>query len=317
MTTRHDFKNAMADGDALIGVMVYWTELTGVRVARPLFRTGVRQCGLGAALADEPKPEAVLNRAVGVGNRSTRGDVATKTKCGYAKLKRKDDDATYSLLMRRDVGDRMGYREEATISIQRDATDPAPIVEVDPTAPADPARDRLVEVIVDEYTEQLRFANTEEVSQTLVRAVRDTCSGLTLRSGLYLVHPEHVTELTALQAFLASSCGATLEVWEQRSTARNAEVAQRNASALLRGEFTDLVAEVQAFAERHTDPDEVAQKSINARVRRFKELDGRVQLYADILGDHRDELLAAIADAKHRLLGAYLGSEDSDDEIAA
>jgi hypothetical protein len=314
----NEYKESMSDGADLIGVMVYWTGLHDARVSRPLWRQGIRQCGLGAALSDEPKPEAILNRAVGTANRRQTGDVGTKTKPGYAKLKRKDDDATYAVLMRRDVGDRMGYLEEATVTIVRDAHDPEPTVATEPGVQPDDARDALVHVIVDEYTEMLQYANTQEISETLVRAVRDTCSGLMLKAGFYIVRPDHLAALTDLEKFLADSCGATLELWEIRSSSRNASTAQRNANKSIRLAFTELCDEVKTFRDEHVDDiDGTPQKSLNARVERFKDLDAKVQLYADVLGDYRDELTAAIAVAKRELLGAFIGFDDVDAEAAA
>jgi hypothetical protein len=249
------------------------------------------------------------------------GDVKGKPAPGYAELKTKDPVsmaqplATYAVLMQRNAADRVRYVEEARVSIRRDQPHTSPMVDVDTHAPASTARDKLVDTIVAQYTELSTYSNTQEVSQTLVRAVRDVCSGLTLKGGVYLVRPEHLASLTSLQEFIARDCDGALELWEIRETTANARTAQRNARTSLRAAFDELMTEIATFRAENTDPTKVMAKSVNAKVREFRELDAKVALYADVLGSWRDELAGSIAKAKTEFLTAYLG-DDADDAAA-
>lgn len=300
----------------LIGAMVYWTALSDVRTPRALFRQGIRACGLEDALAAEPKPEKVLNLAVGVANRRQGGAASNKTAPGYAKLKDKTDAVvTYAVFMRRDLTDRGRYLEEATVSIDRTAPNPSPVVTLTKGAPKDEARDNLITRIVDQYTELSSFSDTQEVSKTLVASVRDVCSGLTLKAGFYLVRPDYLLKLRALRDFMATDLGATLEIWEIGETVDNTKTAKRSASESLRAAVDELIANAREFAAENTDPDDVSTKSINAQMRRFRDLDAKVTLYADILADYSTDLHKAIADAKQSILGKYLG--DVEDDAAA
>lgn len=290
----------------LVGALAYWTGLDGVRLPRAEFRAEVTAVGLKDALAAIPSAEKILNRAVGAANRRQSGDVTNKTKTGYARLKEKTDAvATYAVLMRRDVGNRMSYIEEATLSIDRTQPAPVPTVVVEHGAPADDERAELVKHIVDEYTDQLNNADTHEVSETLVRAIRDVCSGLTLRMGVYAVTPAYVEPLARLAAYL-ERVSVSLTVWEINSSSRNRANASKDARKSLRTTFDELMADVADFRAAHPKADEVAVKSVTSRVRRFKDLDAKVSLYADIVGDYAEQLRAGIDAAKRDLEACYL-----------
>lgn len=308
MTSVQEAKRSIGAGDRAIGAMVYWTALTDVRIARTLYRQGFTSCGLQDALTADPKAEKVLNIAVGIANRRQGGADAT----GYAELKHKTDtEVAYQVVMRRDLSDRARYLEEARIRLDRGQHAPRPVVDVDPRAPQDESRDRLVDTIVDQYTELLAYADTQEVSKALVCAVRDVCSGLTLKAGFYLVRTEYLPQLMQLQKFMTSEMGANLEIWEIKTTDVNKAAAQRNAKESLRESLNVLLAEVEAFRTEHTDPEKVAAKSVNAQVKRFRELDGKVQLYADILGGYARDLTKAITTAKQEFVTAYCGDDAS------
>jgi hypothetical protein len=305
-----ELQKALASGEKRIGALVYWTNLTDVRIDRALFRQGFRLCGLGKAVAKDPKPEASLNQASAIAMRRQGRDVEP----ARVELKYKGTEAVYGVLMRRDVGDLRRYIEEAQISVMRDATDPAPIVATEAGAPIDPQRDAIIQSVIDQYNELRGYAHTLEMSETLMRAMA-LINALSLRTGVYFVPKEALHTIELLRTFLEGNTCAHMTVWEISATDRNLAQARRDAREAFTDRLSELVSEVKTFTEG-TSAEDVQMKSVNARVKRFKELDGKVGLWADILGDYQAELRAAIAEAKQKLLGAYLGeSEDDSDEI--
>lgn len=305
-------RRAMSQGD-LIAAQVYWQDLKGLSISRALFRQGIEAAGMGDALGAAPSAEKVLYTAATRASQRVEGDVRTKTKTHYAELKDKTDaQVVYAVMARRDVGGVRAYVEEASIAIDRALEAPPAVVTLRPNIPADAARDALVDGIVDTYQELLVTVYSQEVSETLVRAMTTVCSALTLKSGLYLVTPDHLPGVRQLEAFMASDCGVALDVWEIGESTSNHRTAARNASGQLTAAYRELLAQVEAFTAKHAPAaDDVPMRSVAVKMREFKELDGKVLLYADVLGDYAANLRDSIAKAKTAML-ASLGLEDTD-----
>lgn len=309
--TTDDIAKALAHGQHKLGALVYWNGLTDVRIDRALFRQGFRIAGLGRAVQRDPRPEAVLTHAVTIAQRR-QGRVDEKAR---VELKAKGTHSTYAVLMRRDVGDQRRYIEEARIAVPRGdsgaAATTAPIVEY-ATAVIDDQCQALVDAVLEQYTELAAYVGTQETSETLMRAMGHA-GALSLRSGIYFVPAAALDGIRLLKTFLEQNTRAALTVWDIAATAENAGTAKRDAREAFQDRLTALVAEVTAFTAENSDPDAANAKSVNARVRRFGDLDGRVSLWADVLGDHVAELRAAIAAAKSSLLGAYMSQVDDGD----
>ena len=304
-----DVQRSLSRGHRNLGAFVYWTNLTDVRLDRALFRQGFRMCGLGKAVAKDPKPEASLNQAAMIANRRQGKDAPASV-----ELKHKGDEAVYCVLMRRDVADRRRYLEEATIAVERGGpTEPTPTVAVDAGVGADDSRDQIIASTLEMYAELRGYAHTQELSETLMRSM-GVINAISLRTGVYFVQHDKVPTVRLLKAFLETNTCATMSVWEIRDTDDNTTEAKKNAREAFADRINELISEVKDFVSKNPNPDDVQTKSINARVKQFKDLDGRVGLWADILGDYQNELRAVIADAKQKLLGAYLG--DSEDDSA-
>lgn len=336
------FEAALAHGDADIGALVYWRDLFGLRIPRDVFRTGMRACGLGGALARDPSPEKLLNVAAGTANRK-QDRTAPRVK---VELKAKGTHAVYAVLARRDVEAdcaacaahygqpggpcdegkpvasphrngaprpslRVRYLEETTVAVDREHGGSL-IVHDLPGTLDDVNREDVVKRVVDEYADLLVNAHGQEVSETLTRAM-DSMGALPLRTGTYFVPASQLGAVRALRDFIEKNTKATITSWIIRGDDENAATAKRDAREAMLDRIECLVTEVREFTES-TPVEDAATKSVNAAVRKFRELDGKVQLYADILGDYVSELHGAIADAKQRLLGAYLG--DADDQAA-
>lgn len=309
-------QTALASGNDTLGALVYWRRLEGVRIRRPAFRAGFESIGLGKAVSKDPKPEACLNQAAAIASRKQGAD-------GNAvriEMKSKDTHASYAVLVRRDEADgRRRYIEEALCRIERGVRTPPPplVTTIDQGAAAhDDVRDAVIKELGARYQELLDYAMTLELSDALIAAL-GLLEALPLRTGVYFVPASNLDRVRALKAFIESETDVQLTVWTIARNDENAAEAQRDARNAFTDRFKALTAEVQAFVDELPKGEEPPTKSVNARVRHFRELEGQVGLYADILGDYCAELTAAIASAKTALLGSFLGAEDDDAAEAA
>lgn len=311
--SQDEVRVAMAQGKNKIGALVYWKGITGVRIERGIFRQGFRVAGLGRAVQRDPLPEAVLHQASMVAKRRQDRD-APKAK---VELKAKGTHATYAILARRDLGDQWRYIEEARVAVERSRSGqllggyPTPSVEVDPAAPADAQRDALVEEMLQNYTDLCKYAGSEELSSTLTRAM-GVARGVPLRGGVYLIPAARLDQVRLLKAFLEQNTTAALTVWDIHASDENAAEAKRGAREAFKERLDELVSEVKAFADANADPEKANAKSVNAHARHFADLDARVMLWVDVLGDHIAELRGSISQAKDSLLGRYLAEVDAE-----
>lgn len=306
-TSLTEARAAMASGDRPIGALVYWRKLTDVHMERGAFKTGFRNAGCGKALAKDPKPEALLNQAANAAARRQGREERAKI-----KLKGKSTEvAVYAVLMRRDIGDLVRYVEEARVGVRRDGGNGKLIIEVEQNAPQDEARDALLANVEAIYTDLRDYVHGDEMSQTLMRAIA-FLGGVSLRTGCYFLHALSLPSIELLQKFITENSTAHLACWDVKASDgdRNAKEARTEVRASMTARLEEIIAEVTTFTASIVTAEDVLPKSINARVGRFRELDGEVSLFADILGDYQEELHRSIAEAKQKLLGAYLGQQD-------
>ncbi len=310
--TLSDVRDAMAAGDRQLGALVYWRGLSNVRVARDVFRTGFTVAGFGAAVGRDPKAEACLNQAAGIASRGQGRGVAR----ARVELKAKGTHAVYAVLMRRDVpdatgGTRVRYLEEARIAVDRGQPSPTPTVTVATDAPADDARDQVIADVVTHYTDLLGNVLTQEMSQAL-QAAMDVAGALPLRPGVYFIPAASMERIRALQSFLTVHTDVVLTTWDIAATDVNASEAKRDAREAFLERVKTIGDEAREWVAGLAADEDPSAKSVNARVKRFKELEGQIQLYADILGDYQDELRAALADAQTAFRDAIVGKEIPD-----
>lgn len=306
--TTDDLKKKMAAGATSLGTMVFWNGLGNVRIPRSVFRTAMEDMGLGHVVGRDPKAEACMSLAAGVVVRR-QGKAATPSKI---QLKDKGAFATYAVLMRRDVPgaqpgqDLIQYLEEVRVVLDRRQPTPTPTIVTEPAAPDDDTRDALIADLVDEYNDTLRNVRTDEASAALSASMQ-ALGGLTLRPGVYFVPARNAPTLESLAAFFEAHTTAVIDRWDITETSSNAATAQRSARQRFLDDVAELTRECQAFATAKGD--DITTKSINARVNRFKELDGKVVLYAEILGDMATDLHGAI-DAARKAFAVAIGLDD-------
>jgi hypothetical protein len=315
-TELQELRDALAQGERSIGAFVYWTGLKDVRVDRSLFRQGFRVCGLGGAVQRDPKPEATLNAASNIASRRQGKEELP----AYSELKRKSPDwVQYAVIMRRDVGERRGYLEEATITLDRKALEPLPVVAVAAGVQPDEQRDALIDAIVDTYGELRGYVNTEEFSQTLVRAMA-LMGAITLRSGVYFVPAANMPQAKMLKAFVENSTSAFVATWDIKVTDENAAQAGREARESFSERVTKLVGEVNELVAT-TSSEDVQMKQVTSKLRKLRDLEGKIDLFADVLDDYAAQLRKSLADARTTMAETYLGDDaepvaDLDDDEA-
>jgi hypothetical protein len=305
--TLTDLQSHLSAGTKPLGALVYWSGLSDVRIPRSTFRAEMERIGLGEAVGRDPKAEACANMAASVAVRRQRKDLPG----GKIQLKEKGQHAVFAVLMRRDVavtsGDqRIRYLEEARVAIDRGQPSPTPVVITASDVDQDDARDALIADMVSEYSDILSNIRTQECSEALAASMQ-LLGGLSLRTGVYFVPASQMPQLLELRAFIEAHTQVHLTTWTIAATDANAAQSRRDARAAFLDQVSDLIAECKSFAEAKGD--ELGTKSINARIKRFHELEGKTALYADILGDYVEDLRTTISAAKEAFTNAVLGEE--------
>jgi hypothetical protein len=308
-----DVQAVLASGDRIIGALVYWRALSTVRVPRDEFRDGFRRLGLGKALGRLPKPETLLHRAcsramASQGKKQVPVKIALKTKgthCVYAVLVRCDDHSAPE-------GARMRYLEDALITLDRGQPNPTPQVVLHHRAegartPAEFShRDRVIEQALAAYSDLRDNVFTDELSDTLMRAM-GLLSAIPLRTGVYFAPAVNLVAIRELQAFVAEKTTASITGWEIGESDANRHEAQEDARQSFRHRLGVLVETCREFTDGLTEA--AGDISVAARARQFKALEAECEVFADILGDYRDDLVASIAAAHAAFKTAVLGPE--------
>jgi hypothetical protein len=300
-------KGALGRGRRLLGAMVYWTGLTDVRIARPLWRQGLDIAGVADAVSGDPGSDALLNTACQFATRrQPRGGDRVRI-----ELKAKGQDAIYRVMVPRpQVDGRARTLEEATISVDCYAEGAEPVVDLVAGVAPHADRDRVVADVVEWFGELRNYIFTDEVSSALVDIVKHL-HGAPLRTGVYFVPASQVDRLHAVKRFIESSTTAHVTAWNINADDQNTVEARHTTREVFTARLDDVIAKVQKFTATVT-PDDALARSVNAKVKLFKELEAEVELWSDVLGDYVAQLNTTIATAKQTLLGKYLGLVDDD-----
>lgn len=298
-------QSALGRGRKLLGAMVYWTGLKDVRISRALWRQGLEHAGVADAVSGDPGSDALLNTACAFATRK-QGRGADRIE---VKLKSKGQDAVYRVMVPRYLPDgRARTIEEATIAVDCYAEGATPNAIVAAGVDPHPGRDAVVADVLEWFGELRGYIFTDEVSSALVDIV-EHLNGISLRTGVYLVPAHNIDRMRAVQRYIESSTSARLTVWNINADDENTSEARRDSREALTARLDDVIVKVKKFRETVTVEDALP-RSVNAKVKLFKELDAEVELWADVLGDYTAQLAQAIADAKQTLLGEYLGLVD-------
>ena len=315
MTT--DFERELGRGSTTIGALVYWTSLKDCKLSRVLFKQGMELCGVGDAVKT-PKTETLLTEACSRAARHQGRDVDPVK----LELKSKGQESVYRVMMRRDVDGRARTIEEAQIAVDRYAVGATPTVKTLDGVPPDAQRDRILDDVVEWFSELQMNVFAPEVSDVLVESM-EILNALSLRTGCYFVTADQMDKVRAIAAFLAANTRAKITIWDMRATPENVATARVDAYESFVDKLADLTMRVKKFTDRVSVEDATA-RSVNAKIREFKDLDAQVDLWADVLGDAQASLRESIENARTAILGDYLGladdsldADDKTDDVAA
>lgn len=294
-----------ASGALVLGALVMWRELHGIKIPRDAFRQALLDAGL--KVAKDPKAEACLNAAAyncapGSGHR-----VSLKSKTA--------DRATYALMAPHDIVNDDGRRkrdlEDAIVWIPRKQAAPALTIEVHPDAPEDADRTAVLTRLEERYNDLLRFAGSQHLSEALVGAIGQVAA-LSIRPGTYFVPQVHLWKIERLRANLAPLAPSLrMSIWSITDSAANRAEARTEVSDALMARVKALVSELETFAAEVPDGEVPNQRSVTAWVSRFQTLSAEAELFSDILGDMQADIRKRLTDATDRLLGDWTGTDQA------
>lgn len=305
-TSATAIEGALASGDVLLGSIVFWPSLEGVKMTRAAFRQVFEDVGLGDALGRDPKPEACLNKAAAYASLATSQGFSKGRKAPIrVEMKEKNKThATYSVLVRDRMSDgRTRYLEEARIICERWVERPKLTVITNPKAGPNAERDRVIDAVVDRYDTLLHFALTPEMSKTLINAMRLT-SSLALRTGVYFVPQANMATVEALRGLLARKAGVHVSAWSVASSGANLAEARNSAVVAMRDRLNEIKASAKELIDETPKGEGFSAKKLNARLRHLSDLENDAALYADILGQYATEVQVAVAEARKSLGGS-------------
>jgi hypothetical protein len=118
-----------------------------------------------------------------------------------------------------------------------------------------------------------------------------------------------------LKTFIEANTRVAITAWSIAASDANVGEARREAREALMDKVSTLISECDEYVA--IKGDDIATKSINARIKRFQEIEGQAMLYADILGDFAEQLVEKIATARSAFADAVLGAEGAAEADAA
>lgn len=302
MSLLHETKRVLGQGTRPLGALVYWDNLKNVEVLRTTLLAGFDAAGLAAAVSTPSEPATVLGLAVN--KQAHRRDADAQIDM-VAKM---DSEVVYAVLGH-DV-DGTGFTQwTERVRLRLDRTLARPVLQIEPIAgrQVTPAVDLVISEVAADYTTLLDYAKSTEVSSSLVRAMK-VAQTIALRSGVYLAPLSAMPAIESLAKFIEKETKIVFSMWEIMDGDRNAATAKRDAFNEFHTALTDLRDEVDAFTAS-VKPDEANFRNVGAFVRRFKDLDGKVLIYADVLGELAESLRSSIDGARAALTKAYVDGD--------
>ena len=288
--------NQAAATTGILGAVAFWT-LRGARMRRDDLRVALDAIGLGFAMPKDPKTQALLRMAVEHAKKAQPGLVfdrvtQTATEIVYAMSERATDDVTELAQYQHRTRVRLN-RTTGALTLE-DTQDPALLA------------------VAAKYSDLREWISVTEVGTVLINALRGRVKNAGLcavnlrgdSGGVYFVPAQFVDQLTALAGVIdgLGQVGA-LTVWPVPLGDRAATQALTAAKTDFGARMTEAAGDAQALlvaidADAGTDREE---SRLLARVAAFAQLRTRIDVYADILGDARVDLLAQIEAVGHAL----------------
>lgn len=297
-------------GTKTIGALALWT-LSQVRIRRTELEGKLDAIGLGEAMPRAPKPYAVLSSAVERVSRGKR-DVL---------FRRPQAEKAWALLVANEETSSPGKSRHVkmihvvTLRAEGEGSDAVAAEWIDPTfPPLYPDAVSIVALVKDAFLECRDFVHTDGLSEILTACMSGTgkhslLAALSLRErtgGIYFVHSTKLPMLRNL-ADLVRDLGSELNVLTITGQDENLSQAASAAKASFAAQLQTLREDLAELKSKLAANDGTGkERSIEIRAERFRAVEGRVALFADILGDVAGELRAEIEHARQTLL-AELG----------
>jgi hypothetical protein len=288
-----------AQGLHTIGALVFWT-LSGVRIEREELKGALEDLDLGAAMVRTPKPATALAEAVkrvGIGKKGIL----------FRPMKKE-----WALVVERGEGKALRLAHVATFRIGADER-----VEVEELARYDGTAE-LAKTIEAQFTEVIGYCHSTDLSAVLCSVMQgvgtDTMlGGLSLRQtagGLYYVSAAKLDLLKRFAAMVNDKAPqSSIEVMTLTGDAENLDTAARNVRGNITSQLKQTREEIRDFVKGLKEEGRSARgDSIVVRAEQFKALRGRVELFADVLGDSMAELQAQIESARAELMAELEGA---------
>lgn len=283
-----------AQGLKTIGALAFWT-LSGVRIRRDDLSAALDELGLGAAMVRKPKPASLLAESVKRVGMGQKGLI-------FRQMKKE-----WALVVERGEGKRLRFTHVATFR----CAEKGPGIEVFEEEYFD-GTENLKLAIEAQYREVLEYAHSTDLSAVLCSAMQGVGSdmmlgGLSLRQstgGLYYVSAAKLDLLKRFAAMVNDKAPqSSIEVLTLTGDSENLDTAARNVRGNITTQLKETREEIKDFIKGLKEEGRsVRDNSLVVRAEQFKQLRGRVELFADVLGDSMAELKGQIEAARVELM---------------
>lgn len=298
--------DVLGQGRHTIGAIVLWT-LEAVHIPRAVLRARFEELGLGAAVPEDPSPEACMRRAAGEG---MKGQVKVNDRDSkdlprvlVRECARDEERVTYAIVEERRVRGqkRLDYQQLCRIAVNR-TTGKLELEDPD---------NAVAKKISEAYQRFVETADAQDVSHCLTTALTGTqtqplLQGLSLRErhgGVYFVHAKHLPTLRLLAQWVEEQTDSTFNVLTMAADAENLEQAARMAKSAFTAKFRELMEELEQW--RSESGEDANTRSAKVRLSRFARLRDQAELYKDLLGDMAAELSTHVEVVRRQLVTEF------------
>lgn len=246
---------------------------------------------------------ALVKQGAGTEDRMSNG--VGKKGVLFRQMKRE-----WAIVLERGEGDRLKLVHVATLKV--DAIGSVALEARDGTETQMHRAYELRDLVATQYTEVLENCHSTDLSAVLCSAMQGVGSdamlgGLSLRQstgGLYYVSAGKLDLLKRFAAMVNDKAPqSSVEVLTLTGDAENLETAARNVRGNITTQLKQTREEIKEFVAHLKEKGTSARgDSIVVRAEQFKALRGRVELFADVLGDTMGELQAQIESARAELM---------------
>lgn len=276
-----------------LGAFVWWS-LRGVDVERDEMREAFKAVGLERAVPRDPQPRAVMTRAC-------REALRSVTMHRFDRV-REDGEVITSALSRcaKDAAaESVTWTQVAIIRLDV----PSGTISTLVNDPTDIEAAQIVQRAKDLYAHVARYASSDDLRTALGHAMngrrRDLLLGAVNVNGVHYVRREQLDRLGALATWVQTkSAGEITIVTVERTSENEAQIAS-GAQATILSRVRELQGEADHIAElvQLASEDEL-DRVLQPYLDRFELIRSSIELYSDVLGQVREDLLKSEREAR-------------------